>query len=80
MSKIFKAASLQIVSTPIKSQLISAVEYIVSTKQLGVEFASGKQYVYEGVTPAEYTELVNAQSVGQYFNENIRDVKTFNKL
>ena len=80
MSNIFKAASVQIVSTPIKSQLISAVEYVASTKQLGVEFASGKKYVYEGVTPAEYTELVNASSVGQYFNENIRDAKTFNKL
>ncbi len=80
MSTIFKAAGLHIVSTPVKSDMINAVEYIATTKQLGVEFASGGKYVYEGVSPTEYTELVNAPSVGQYFRENILESKTFNKL
>ena len=80
MSQIFKASNLQIISTPVKSDMIKAVEYVPSTKQLGVEFASGKQYVYEGVTSAEYTELVNAKSVGRYFSDKIRDEKTFSPL
>jgi hypothetical protein len=30
-------------------------------------------YVYEGVPPEEYEALVNADSVGRYFNTHIRD-------
>lgn len=80
MSILKASASVQIISTPIKSDMINAVEYIPSTKQLGVEFSSGGRYVYEGVTSSEYSELVNAASVGHYFSEHIRGAKSFTKL
>ncbi len=33
----------------------------------------GSTYVYEGVPPEEYEALLNADSVGRYFNNHIRD-------
>ena len=56
------------------SSMLAAVEYDEERQELIAEFrASGRRYVYAGVPPAVYEELLAAPSAGAYFNRRIRD-------
>ena len=57
------------------SQVIQALAYDQSTRQLCVFFAQGDSvYVYEGVPPLVHDQLLSAPSKGSYFRERIRGI------
>jgi len=63
----------------VESSNLSRVQYDPENQQLVVEFKSKKVYEYENVSEEEHYDLVNAPSVGKYFNENIKH-KPFKQL
>lgn len=54
------------------SSNLSAVGYDTDTNELVVEFNSGMSYKYIDVPFDTYKELMAADSLGTYFNANIR--------
>lgn len=54
-----------------------SVGYDHTEQMLEVEFQSDAIYQYLEVPPAVYTELLAAESKGQYFNSEIRDAYGF---
>jgi len=57
----------------VKSSNIERVGYLHNGELLRVVFHSGEEYEYEGVNFYTFKDLVQADSVGKYFNRNIRD-------
>lgn len=72
---ITDGASLPLVSmreTP-KSTCFSSVGYDIGTETLFVVFRdSGAKYAYDEVPAAVYRALCNAESMGGYYNKNIK--------
>lgn len=58
---------------PVVSSNITHIGYDPATKELGVKFKSGKLYKYHPVTLEDYTELINADSIGGYFANHIKN-------
>ena len=58
--------------TSVVSSNISEVQYDTDEEQLHVIFSSGITYIYESVPETEYQLLINAKSVGSYFNKSIK--------
>ena len=58
----------------IESTMLSSCEYDPETKELMVEFKSGKKYYYVYIDPAIYADLITAKSPGRYFNSIRRDL------
>ena len=56
----------------ISSNLKSA-GYKPATKTLRILFQNGGVYQYSPITREEYMSLIKAESVGKFFNENIKD-------
>lgn len=52
--------------------MIAAIGYDRATEVLEVEFHSGKVYVYLRVPAAEHRALLDSDSIGRYFNQQIR--------
>lgn len=57
--------------TRVKSSVIASVGYD-ERGRLEVEFHNGRVYSYSEVPSSVYEELVTAESVGKFFNENVR--------
>ncbi|WP_105419192.1 KTSC domain-containing protein [Neorhizobium sp. T25_27] len=58
----------------LRSSAIHRAEYNAGSRTLSIWFVeSGGPYDYYGVPDAVYNGLINARSVGTYFNDNIRD-------
>ncbi|MGH8095070.1 MAG: KTSC domain-containing protein [Chthoniobacterales bacterium] len=55
---------------PVNSSAIQAVGYDGHT--LTIEFTSGRVYDHPGVPYDVYSGLMNAPSMGAYYNQNIR--------
>lgn len=47
---------------------------------LEIEFNSGAIYQYEDVPVATYVELLQAESVGKYFNKNIKSKYNYRRV
>jgi hypothetical protein len=63
------------------SSSIERVYYDARQRTLKVIFrASQKTYLYEGVDEDVYNALMEAESVGAYFNANIRDRYPFREV
>lgn len=63
------------------SSSIERVYYDAKQRTLKVRFrASGKTYIYEGVGEDVYDALMAADSMGAYFNANIRDRYPFREI
>ena len=58
----------------VASSNIAAVDYDADTLTLTIQFKSGRSYSYAHVPAGEYQNLLNAQSVGRYFAQNIKNV------
>lgn len=58
---------------PVASTSLRAVRYDADRRVLEVEFTGGSRYRYEGVSPDLYAGLLQAESLGAYFNREIRD-------
>ena len=59
-------------STRVASSVIAEVRYDDEQELLEVLFHNGRVYRYLDVPPEEYEALVGADSVGKYFNQEIR--------
>jgi len=59
--------------TPVKSTVIASVGYDPDSNTMDVEFRTGRLYRYFLITPQVHTALMNAESIGRYFNAEIRD-------
>ncbi|MDB9313788.1 lysine--tRNA ligase [Spirulina sp. CS-785/01] len=55
------------------SAVAQSVDYDAEKKILNIEFNNGSVYYYNDVPESVYNELKNAPSLGQYFNQFIRD-------
>ena len=55
------------------SSVVQRLSYSPKRRVLRVLFASGSVFEYEEVWPADFADLASAYSVGQVFNERIRD-------
>lgn len=58
--------------TRVSSSNIAAVGYESSTSTLGVQFLNGSEYHYNNVPSHHHSGLLNASSVGSYFDEHIK--------
>jgi hypothetical protein len=63
---------------PVESSHIKSVGYNKAKSTLEVEFKTSKGktnaiWEYAPVTPDQHLEMVEAESVGKYFNANIKD-------
>lgn len=56
----------------VKSSAIDHVSYDNQTHILRIGFARGAEYDYPDVPEHEFKNLVGAPSVGQYFNQHIK--------
>ncbi len=58
---------------PVNSRTIDAVGYDAEARELHVHFSEADAtYVYRGVEPEVYQNLLDAESKGQYLNEAIK--------
>jgi hypothetical protein len=57
----------------VSSSLLRSVGYDPDQQLLEVELQDGKIYRYTDVPEQTYQGLMNADSLGRYFNYNIRD-------
>lgn len=57
--------------TPVKSTNVASVGYNEQTNTLEIAFRSGAIYQYAGVEPQTHTELLGAESIGRFVNQNI---------
>lgn len=64
---------------PVGSSNIEAIGYDDWEHRLTVKFKSGLVYSYQAVEKDTYDELMNAESKGRYFAQNIRDYYNFSK-
>ena len=63
---------------PVQSSNITAIGYNAEKHILEVEFKTGSIYHYENITCELASNLLNAPSVGKFFNQEIRSLK-FNR-
>jgi len=66
--------------TPVTSSNIAAVGYDRTSRTLEVEFHNGTRYQYDDVDEDVYQDLMGAESVGKFFNANVKDLYTTTKL
>jgi hypothetical protein len=59
--------------TPVESSLLVSVGYDHDSLVLETELTSGKIYQYFDVPESVFLELMSADSLGKYYNKNIRD-------
>lgn len=55
------------------SSMITSTEYDFDTKVLEVTFNSGDVYAYYDLPETEYNAMVEAESIGKFFNQYIRN-------
>lgn len=55
------------------SSVIQRIEYEAGARKLHVMFRETGAYTYYGVPRPVYEAFLNAPSIGQFFNERIRD-------
>jgi hypothetical protein len=65
-------ADLKITPTPASSN-IAGYHYDAAGARLTVEFKDGKRYRYADVPEEVASEMIEAESIGKYFNEHIRN-------
>ena len=58
---------------PVRSSAITAVGYDPVTRQMKIIFKQGRTYDFCGVPPDIYQNLMNAGSLGAYYDRVIRD-------
>ena len=64
----------------VESSDLKSVGYDNETQTLEIEFNSGPVYEYNNVPASIYEGLINAHSLGLYFNQNIKDQYHFSKI
>jgi hypothetical protein len=62
------------------SSMITRVEYEYASQTMYVIFNTGRVYGYEAVPEQTFDALCKANSAGQFFNRNIRNIFRFTQL
>jgi hypothetical protein len=57
----------------VQSSPMTFLRYHDDTRELDITFTSGKIYRYQNVPLELYIELLDAESKGAFFNDNIKD-------
>lgn len=57
---------------PVQSSSIKALHYDKEQHKLTIEFKQGKHYQYSDVPEYMYIRLIQAKSIGKFFNDNIK--------
>jgi len=65
---------------PVDSSNLSAVGYDPKTNIMHIRFQSGRLYAYYDVPENIYHDLMNADSLGSFFNSFIKDFFRYTKL
>ena len=66
---------------PVESSLIRSVGYDLPSSVLEVEFVEGDRvYEYHDVPLSVYSRLMAAPSLGNFFNEYIRDMYSYQQI
>ena len=55
------------------STVIRRFDYLAETRELLIEFTTGRRYIYAAVPPEEVERMRGAYAKGTYFNRRIRD-------
>ena len=58
--------------TTVASSMIAAIEYNQETMELIVHWVKGGQQSYENVSQETHKAFIEAESVGKFFNANIK--------
>jgi hypothetical protein len=58
----------------VTSSNLSRCRWDPETEQLQIQFQNGKTYSYDGVPASIYNGLLEAESPGRFFNQNIKGV------
>jgi len=61
------------------SSVIRLYFYDAKRSELTIVFQTGRQYIYSDVPPEIYEGIQQAESLGEYFNANIKDHYRFRK-
>jgi hypothetical protein len=61
----------------VQSSMMTRVDYDDEACELDVTFTTGKIYRYSNVPCEIYEGLLDAESKGQFFNQNIKDAFAF---
>jgi len=64
----------------VESSMMTSVEYDEDDRELDITFSGGKTYRYFDVPLDVYADLLDAESKGKFFNENIKDVFEHNEV
>lgn len=56
----------------IESSNIEGLAYLAESKILKIRFSGGGEYIYKNVEELQYKNIMNAKSIGKYFNDNIK--------
>jgi len=65
---------------PVSSSNVAAVGYDADNLIVHVQFLSGTEYIYKGVSQPEFNGLVNAPSVGSYLHRNYKNVYPYERI
>ena len=65
---------------PVESEAMNSVGYDPKARVLEIEFSQGEVYRYFDVPSSLHVGLMAAESHGEYFTRNIRDVFAFEHL
>lgn len=63
----------------LQSSAMTHARYRAERHELDITFISGETYTYLAVPMGVYVDLVEAESAGGYYNDNIRDHYSFRK-
>lgn len=66
--------------TVVGSSNLDRIGYDLERQVLYVMFQNGAYYAYQGVPDSIYTDLMNANSMGRYFNRHIRNHYPYERL
>jgi hypothetical protein len=64
----------------VTSSTIREVKYDLAKEELIITFKNNAQYLYEGVPPEVFKGLISADSVGKYFDKEIKGKYNFKRL
>jgi hypothetical protein len=67
-------------SKQFKSTRISSAEYDLENWELTLSFVKGGNYRYREVPPETWEAMVEAESVGKFFNKEIRSKFDYQKI
>ncbi len=64
----------------VSSSNIAAIGYDKESETVQVQFLNSAEYVYKGVPQREFDGLLNAPSVGSYFNRNFKNIYPYERI